>query len=487
MVYTIGQADGAFILECSNTRQEKGETNNRYGRHRHNIIRPLAPFALNQLFVDRGIPSTVINYTDFWDPEVLADTLCQWAAKNNIKKPIILCSRLFNENILAIGTAIEKSIRNIRKTYPDAPLILGGPIGYQDYPDDVLTPDAVFHGRSLHLFEQMLDNKPLASGVCKNINGVEYYHHQNNNIVENPIVPKLYDDYCLDQHDIVMFETRLGCKFNCTFCAFEFRNAKHTTDAYAEEMYNFFMDAYNKYNVRYFSIADDTFNEDDNKITRLELATKDLNFKPIIVGYNRFDIMMAKPEQSHRLDACGFHGHYFGIETLHREASKLIRKGIVKERAFDFMRYLRDNFPHWWTSSGYIIGVPKEPKSHIMDVIKTICDEKLLKSIIPGDLGLYGAAGFEDVWSDFVRNPEYYGIEVVNKNDPGNWHWRHEHMDKIESELFAKRLAAKITKLGVSNLCPWEWVTGQAMGKYGVPAADAQIDRYIQRKIIQLS
>jgi hypothetical protein len=60
-------------------------------------------------------------------------------------------------------------------------------------------------------------------------------------------------------------------------------------------------------------------------------------------------------------------------------------------------------------------------------------------------------------------------------------------MDKIESELFAKRLAAKITKLGVSNLCPWEWVSGQAMGKYGIPSADVQIDRYIQRKIIQLS
>ena len=90
MTYTIGQSDGAFILECSNIRLEKGETNNRFGRHRHNIIRPLAPFALNQLFVDRGIPSTVINYTDFWDPEILADTLCKWATKNNIKKPIIL-------------------------------------------------------------------------------------------------------------------------------------------------------------------------------------------------------------------------------------------------------------------------------------------------------------------------------------------------------------------------------------------------------------
>jgi lipoate synthase len=480
------RADGAFILECSNTNQEKG-VYSYHGRHRHNVIRPLAPFAVHELFVNRCIPSTVVNYTDFWDSQTLADSLYKWASTNNVTKPLILCSTLFNANLLAAGMPIHDTIIKLREYFPDAPLILGGPIGYHDYKVDSLVPDAVFHGRSLHLFEQLLDGHTLDSGVHRKIGSVDYFHHRTNDIVEEPIVPRLFDDYCLDEHDILMFETRLGCKFNCTFCTFEFRGATKTTDATVIQLRDFFQQAHDRYGVKHFSVADDTFNEDDTKIARLEAATAELTFRPTIVGYNRFDIMMAKPEQCERLDNCGFVGHYFGIETLHREASKVIRKGVRKERAYDFMRYMRDQFPHWWTCTGYIVGVPREPKEHIMEVFRTLCGEKLMKSIIPVDLGLYGSPGFENDWSDFVRDPEKFGLEIICKDNPGDWHWRHECMDKNESVLYAKRLAAYVSKRDLSILCPWEWVSVEAMGAYGIEAADAQINRYIQRKTAQLT
>ena len=41
---------------------------------------------------------------------------------------------------------------------------------------------------------------------------------------------QLHDDYCLDSQDTLTFEIRKGCKFNCSFCSYEFRNAKDVLD-----------------------------------------------------------------------------------------------------------------------------------------------------------------------------------------------------------------------------------------------------------------
>jgi len=111
------------------------------------------------------------------------------------------------------------------------------------------------------------------------------------------------------------------------------------------------------------------------------------------LAINRFDIMQAKPEQAELLDSCGFIGHYFGIETLHREASKYIRKGIHREQAFEFLRYIKTQFPHWHVCSGYIIGLPKEPMEHITETHHLIRHERLIDAIIPVDLGLYQIPG----------------------------------------------------------------------------------------------
>ena len=448
--------DGAIILECTNTFEKN--------RQRSGIIRPLAPFALNQLFVERNIPSTVINYVNGWQHTVLIQTLLQWINKNNVSNPLILCSTLFNEYLLSKGSHVANIILELKQHYPKIGLIVGGPINLIDYNFDELLPDAVFQGRSLHLFEQWLD-KPdyIEPNTVKVINGIPTYHRETNTVVENPIVPKLYNDYCLTANDILQFEVRLGCKFNCTFCTFEFRNAKRVNDTSSDCLTNFFKDANNNYGITRFSCVDDTFNEDDNKIKTLKAAVDNLDFKPTIVGYNRFDIMQAKPEQAELLDSCGFIGHYFGIETLHREASKYIRKGIHREQAFEFLRYIKTQFPHWHVCSGYIIGLPKEPMEHITETHHLIRHERLIDAIIPVDLGLYQIPGNEHNYSDFSKNPEQFGIKVLG-GDPKDLNWQHELMDKGTAKILARTLASKNIRAGVTTIDPWEALSRDAIG-----------------------
>lgn len=473
--------DSAIILECTNTRLRpsnfvKGADPE---RQRMNIIRPLAPFALNDLFVKRNIPSTVINYTEFWDPGQLFETISKWLSNHHCSKPLVLVSALFDGVFVEEDTTLNSFADKIRKEYSLAQIFIGGPLHQQKFK---FKPDAVFQGRSLHLFEQWLDDEEIDAAHKFVIDDINYFQNRSGQVVEKPLVTHLYDDYCLNEKDIVTFETRLGCKFNCSFCAYEFRNAKEVNDSDDQTLFNFFLNAYTKYGVTRFSLADDTFNEGDEKIYRLRSATKDLPFKPTIVGFNRFDIMMAKPWQAEIMDECGFVGHYFGIETLHHEASKFIRKGIQKHKAYDFLRYIRDNFPHWWTSSGYIVGLPHEPKQHIKDTFNEIAEEKLLKGLIPAPLTLLkpdSQLQYDAHNSDFVRNPEKFGITVTGKISENLLYWRHEHMDHNEAVLFARKLA-KTSK--IDTLCGWEWSSKESVGN-SLDAADRHISDYISRKI----
>ena len=461
--------DGAVIFDCS--------TANQPNRYRAEIIRPLAPFALHEVIVSRHIPSTVINYTDFWDADILFNTLVKWLDKQQSHNPLLLVSTLFSRGVFNPANTVAKVIHRLKSEY-NCTILLGGPINVLDYEVYAVKPDAVFQGRSLTLFRKWLDGDYTDLPI-QHVNGIDVFHDQSGVVQEDPIVTALYADYCLDQNDILQFETRLGCKFNCTFCAYEYRNAKKVMDSTAEKLYNFFNTAKNQYGITNYSCVDDTFNEDQSKIDTLHSAVSALDYQPTIVGYNRFDLIMHKPKQAEQLDECGFHGHYFGIETLHRDASKLIRKGIRKERAYEFMRHLRDEYPHWWTCSGYIVGIPLEPAEHIRRVMQDITEQRLLKSVLPVGLGLYNIPGNEHNFSEFSKNPGHYGITVLETGLDANW--RHALMTRDSAKMLAERLAAKNTKQGVPVLDPWEWLSRNI-----VPDnlhADAQIQHYIQRKI----
>lgn len=463
--------DGAIILDCTNDSRFAGRTN---------TIKPLAPFWLHHQFNIRSIPSTVINYADFWKPEQLCEFMTKWCSKNSVKEVLVCASIMFGDDLLHNGRPVNTAIK-LLKNDVKVKLVIGGAVPPMDSTIQDLEPFAVFKARSLHLFLQyILDNEQPNPFFVKNKFGCPIYHNPTNVVVEDPIVPVLYDDFCLDHNDIIHFETRLGCKFNCTFCSHEFRNAKKVNDSHAEQIFNMMHSAQAKYGITNFSCVDDTFNEDEGKLHNLLDATSQLDYKPYVIGYQRFDLLMAKPHHLDLLDQIGFHGHYYGIETLHTEASKLIRKGIRKEQALDFMRSIRDRYPHWHTSSGYIIGVPKEEQEHIVDTVNYLCDEKLLKAILPSPLGLFNIPGNEHNFSDFSKNPKKYGITVLG-GDPRNLDWMHDQMHSKEAYVLSKRLAIVIKNKGLSSLDPWEHRVRQLYENSNI-TADTVISSYIQKK-----
>jgi len=478
--------DGAIVFELTNQINDS-KISNRADSFTlaDKVIRPLAPFALHELFVERDIPSTVINYVDFWEPELLADVLLKWCDKNNIKKPFLLGSTLFNPNVLNHEKSFAKTI-NILKQHLDCKLILGGPNNDYSYKPGMLKPDLIFVGRALHLFKGWIDGEHDIN--YSNVLGLDSVKLPHNAIVESPIVAQLYDDYCLAPTDILNFETRLGCKFNCTFCSFEHRNAKNVKDSSCEALYSFFKKAKEEYGITNFNCVDDTFNEDDVKIDNLYNAVSKLDYQPKISGFTRFDILLAKQHTVEKLDKSGFHGHFFGIESLHPVANKNIRKSTKKDKAINFLRFLSKEYPHWHKTFAYIVGLPGEPYEHVMEVMKTVITEKIVDSIHPSPLILESRINNDFNQSLMTQNPEKYGLEITGVMEktpyfPGGLTWKHKLGDSASAHKLTQRIVqyARVRDIGTKDV--WEWITEQALNSNKLEAAESHISNYINKKI----
>ena len=435
--------DGAIVLELSNT---KGSLNNAKASI---IMRPLATFALHETMLEHDVPSTVINYVEFWDADELADYLGTWCANHGVRRPLVLCSTLFNNKLLHNGTVAYKVISKLKLNY-DVTVVVGGPNNNFKFQD--LIPNAMFLGRSLHLFKQWIAGGDVDGKVSSDYGTTVYRPLQDSVIVEEPIVSDLHDDYCLQPTDVVQFETRLGCKFNCSFCAFEFRNAKTTNNAGTEALLHFFQKA-NTYGLTHFNCVDDTLNEDQEKLTYLSDAVAQLDWQPKISAFIRFDILRAKEEsQMELLDKAGVHYHFWGTETFHAEASKGIKKKMNREDSFETMHYIKETYPHWHRFATQIVGLPKEPVAHIKESVKYIHNNDLADLQVQ-PLMLERIAGRAQ--ADFTADPDKYGITITgligygNKVTPldqatdesnYNYAWSHAECDWLDAEMLSNRL-----------------------------------------------
>lgn len=465
----MARFDGALIIELTNTKTSTSIHTD--------TVRPLGVFGLHETFVKRDIPSTVINYADYWDDKELLESILLWCSKHAVRRPVVACSTLFNTDIFKNNTTMYKVLTEL-KAHIDITIAVGGPDNHFSFDD--LKPDVMFLGRTLHLFEHWIDGLPVRQPEIEN--GIPVHRPKDKEIVETPIVSKLYDDYCLMPTDVLNFETRLGCKFNCTFCSFPHRNAKDTQDSDPDALYEFFQTAKDKYGVTHFSCADDTINEDDSKLECLLSAVERLDYTPFIVGFTRFDIIANKPEQIELLDKCGIHAHFWGTETFHPVASKNIKKRLTKEKAFKTMQHVKENYPHWWTAASYITGLPGEPVEHCIETIDEIRKLQLVDSlsIIPLSI-TYLPGEYDPNASAFSMFPEKYGITL--KKQERSYTWEHELCDEKTARIVAEKMSSKNVRKGLTNRGPWNHISEKAIGNANVTE---HIDTYIAKKKIQM-
>jgi hypothetical protein len=170
-----------------------------------------------------------------------------------------------------------------------------------------------------------------------------------------------YDQIRSDE--ILTLEAARGCRFKCLYCAFPLIGKKDIASYIKSKdaLYKELLENYERWGITSYWIADDTVNDSNEKLQYMAEVIKLLPFKPKFRCYLRLDILAMNPQQAQLLLDIGMVSCFFGIETFHPKAAKLIGKGMDQEKRkqalYDAQKIWGDKVS---VNAGYIIGLPNE-------------------------------------------------------------------------------------------------------------------------------
>ena len=195
------------------------------------------------------------------------------------------------------------------------------------------------------------------------------------------------------------------------------------------------------------------------------------------MAFVRADVLGAKPRQIELLQNARINSMFFGIESLTPEVTKMIRKGGKPERMLDSLRMIKNEYPEAFTFGNLIIGLTGDNEKSIWDNCNKIIDEQLLTSGGCNPLRLYNNLENPDVESDFDKDPEKFGYEIIGTDR--EWEelgyssqlWKNDWTDSNGADSIAEKvdvylgenLESKFTSheiFGLQSLMPgekWGW------------------------------
>ena len=293
------------------------------------------------------------------------------------------------------------------------------------------------------------------------------------NVPEPPIVMQDTGvDDCWNKHDILSIELGVGCKFNCSFCTTPFKKTNTLFQTVDNLVYTMSM-ANEKYGITHFNMVDETSNEVDKKYENLLTAVRQLSFQPIFTGYARLDMVAARPYQIEQMAEIGIRGLFFGIETFHEQAAKMIRKGGPRQRLFDTLAEIKTQIPDLFRFGSFITGLTHDNEKSIRQGFDYVLEHDLLHNYYMNPLTIPVIAE-DDYWaSDISKTPEKFGYTITGEN-PGNlrfwkndwtdWHKALELNDELKEYLYS---GIRTTPLRDYN--NWEYIKDRALGSTLTP------------------
>lgn len=243
--------------------------------------------------------------------------------------------------------------------------------------------------------------------------------------------------------DTLGFEFARGCIFNCAFCSFPLIGKKDVNDflRYEQSIHDELVENYNRWGITKYFIVDDTFNDSVDKLEIIHRVVTSLPFKLNFWAYARLDLLNSHPRMAELMLEMGVKEVNYGLETLHPETAKAIRKGNpeVKKKGVKIARSIwgKDVF----IGSGYIVGLPKETQASVRAANQWFLDEghKYIDELQFNALTLARKMGNQTIYlSDIEKYSEKYGYTPLydrkggwTKNDGSDITHRDQCLDLI--------------------------------------------------------
>ena len=170
-----------------------------------------------------------------------------------------------------------------------------------------------------------------------------------------------------------------GCKFSCDFCNFPVLGVKGDYSRDAEDFRIQIQDAYDRFGITNYLVADETFNDRTEKITKFADVVQGLNFTPWFTGFIRPDLIISRERDREELLRMNFLGHHYGVESFNHTAVKSVGKGMhpdkIKQGILEVKKYFETHGSNRYrTLLTFIIGLPGEGKDSWDDTTKWLID-----------------------------------------------------------------------------------------------------------------
>jgi radical SAM superfamily enzyme YgiQ (UPF0313 family) len=277
---------------------------------------------------DQGLDIEVIDYANFWTIDQL---------KELFKSRVSSCTKFigFSHLFNIWAPVLEQFCGWVKQHYPEIKIISGSSVNpnfeshYIDYYIRGFGEHAI-----VALLDYIISNGPapnfnlLSTGGKKIIDANVYYPA----FPMHSLMVKYQDRDFLEPHEWLTIEFARGCKFNCKYCNFPVLGVKGDYSRDADDFEAQMRDTYDRYGISSYIVADETFNDRTEKITKFADVVEQLPFRPYFSGYIRADLLAARPEEKHELLRMNFLGHHCGIESFDQDNLRIVGKGMNVDR-----------------------------------------------------------------------------------------------------------------------------------------------------------
>jgi hypothetical protein len=353
-------------------------------------------------------------------------------------------------------TDIDLFAQWLKQTYPDITLICGG----TSYPMiHCLAIDYHITGFAEHAILQLLkvitgsesrssltlDPKYLGSKkvITSNTHYPAFPMHDLNIYYEDR-------DY-IDENEWLTIESARGCKFKCKFCNFPILGVRGDYTRNAEDFYNNLQQTYDRYGVKNYYIADETFNDSTEKIKKFADAVERFDFVPFFSGYARADLIVGRPDDREHMLRMNFLGHFYGIESTNPKSLKVVGKGMHPDRLLpgllDIQKYFQTHSRGLYrTTVSLIAGLPNETLMSLYRTMQWMIANWQGHHLLWFPLEIPLQSNGEGLLSDISVNLEKYGYSSTDVESDDHsclvaedvMNWQSPYMNRKQAQEFVR-------------------------------------------------
>jgi hypothetical protein len=322
--------------------------------------RSLGPHRMATYLREQGWDIEVCEYVFFWQLDELKEF-----ARSRITSNTKFIG--FGQIFPVWNDTLEEFFVWIKQQYPTV-RIIGGSQQIGIYTSNTIDYYVQGYGElaMVELLRYIVGNGPrprfvIAPGSRKLISALEQYPAY----PMQSLMVRYEDRDFIQPHEFLGIEVARGCRFECAFCNYPILGVKDDYSRSAEDFYLQIMDAYDRFGVENYFIADETFNDRREKITKFADVVQQLPFQPWFNAYIRADLLVSRPEDQEELTRMNVMGQYYGIETFNHASGKAVGKGMDPERLqqglLDAKQYFQTHGTGLYRGTiSLIVGLPHE-------------------------------------------------------------------------------------------------------------------------------